>query len=158
MMMPKYLQFEGKYNWEGKPYDFQENMKEIIREHFAGKPVLITITSNYPQRSNDQSGYFEAVVLPMIMEGLQSVGWSIRLNNQDHRKEIKDMLYRDVYGAKTTFKVNPKTGGRIPVIPSTRDLDIKEWEDFMEVCRKWALDNLGITIPLPDKYWKIGHT
>lgn len=97
------------------------------------------------RRSNKQNAYYHAVVCDMCADGFREIG------------------YREVIDAEMAHKVlagrflkrrliNEDTGEIISEwIQSTTKLSTTEMEDYLDQCRQFAAEYLGIAIPLPNQ-------
>lgn len=104
--------------------------------------VKLVVTYLYGKRSNPQNAYYWAVVVPLIREGMEeSMGESIT------DEEVHEWL-------KQQFNPRPirTTNGHTFTLPGdTKSLDTAEFAAYLERCRQFAADTLGIDIPDPVK-------
>lgn len=88
-------------------------------------------------RSNPQNRYYRGVVVKMISE---ETGYT--------PEEVHEIL-------KTKFlsyeKVIEKTGEVFTISRSTTELNTQEFEEFLEMCRMFAAQDIEIVIPLPNE-------
>lgn len=121
--------------------------KKHVREGFEGLEDgrYQVIVKARKRRSNKQNAYYHAVVCSMVMEGFQGIGY----------REVTDseMAHRVLAGRFLKRRmVNDETGEIISEwIESTRKLSTTEMEEYLDKCRQFAAEYLGISIPLPNQ-------
>ncbi len=96
-----------------------------------GKPVVVTLKQWRKTRTNPQNAFFHAGILPVIAAAAEHTP-----------AEVKDAL-------KFKFLMTYDQSG-FPVVKRTRDLDTKQFGEFIDQCVQFALDFYGIRIPGPD--------
>lgn len=96
-----------------------------------GKSVTLTLKQYRKTRSNPQNAYFHGVILPMIADASGHTA-----------AEVKDAL-------KVKFLTTYASDG-FPIVKRTRDLDTKQFAEFVDNCRLFALDYYGVNIPDPN--------
>lgn len=108
--------------------------RDAFDKHAAtleGKPVTLTLKQYRKTRSNPQNAYFHSAIVPMIAEAAEHTP-----------AEVKDAL-------KIKFLSSFAPDG-FPIVKRTRDLDTKEFGEFIDACRLFALDYYGVDIPEPN--------
>lgn len=96
-----------------------------------GKPVVVSVKQHRATRSNPANAYFHGVLLPMIADA-----------SEHTPAEVKDAL-------KVKFLTTYAPDG-FPIVKRTRDLDTKQFAEFVDQCRLFALDYYGVDIPEPN--------
>lgn len=116
-------------------------MTESIKTYLKNMPNIVEIIIRPPvkTRSNEQNRYYWGVVLNLISK-----------ETEHHPEELheffKSKYLIDHISIKTSKGlIEDKT------IKSTTKLNTKDFELYLEDCRKWALDFLNINIPLPNE-------
>lgn len=117
--------------------EFTAAEAQLRRAHLRsliGREVEIVVRKKRTQRSDDQNAYLHAVPFALIAE---YTGHSI--------EEVKVLLMGECWGWQVV------QGRQIPVKPSTSSMTTEECSYFIEWLPPWALDHLGLDIPLPEK-------
>lgn len=97
----------------------------------------------FKKRTLPQNAYYHGVVVPMVKEGLQSVGYSEVKTNADAHEILKHLFLKKGI-------VNHKTEEVITIAGSTADLKTVEFNAFLEDVWQWAAEYLNINIPAPN--------
>jgi len=120
-----------------------------LRAHHAGQDVAITVASKAVSRSLRANAYYHGVVLQAAVDetgNAKSVIHAFWCSQflPDVREEL-------------AF-VNKLTGQRLKVtvdVRRTSQLTGRPFYDFVEACRLWLQEWLGVTTPDPDvEYWR----
>jgi len=101
-----------------------------------GKGVDVCLKKPEKRRSLKQNAYYWAVIIPLIT------------------KEMGELIPEetsDFMRSKLLVKGIDVKGKRYEVIRGTSGLSTQEFEDYLEKCRTWAAQELGINIPLPNE-------
>lgn len=120
---------------------FQDN----LRAFGHGTKVWFITETFYRQRSLEQNSTLHWYI-----------GMIEKETGQDN-KHIKSTLCKMFLEPKALLDkngnemANPATGEIMTYIPSTSDLTTVEMNEFWDKIRQWALDFLGLDLPLPDK-------
>lgn len=101
------------------------------------KPWVVEINEYRSPRSVEQNAYLHAVPLKLIAE---HTGYSV--------DELKDYLLMEAFGT-----IEKDVMGTRIVRPAKRssDLNTKEFSWFMEWIASWAMNTLGLLIPMPNE-------
>ena len=123
--------------------DYQRACRELyryycryIKDGKPARPVKVEIKRALPQRTLQQNRYYWGVVVKMIA---------------DYTGHDPDEVHTHL-----KYKFLRQTDGVIEWVRSTTTLDTAEFTDYIERCRKWALDELNIVIPSPDDITDFG--
>lgn len=116
--------------------DFTEFLCEM-----AGLAPGIYQISIYPLgqiRSSGQNRYLWGIVYPLLLKGLNEIGYDYGNVKQVHGfcKEV----FTDRY-------VNKHSGAIMDIPDSTREMDTKTFSTYLQVIREWAVEYLSIEIP-----------
>ncbi len=104
----------------------------------AGRPVVVLIKRARPQRSLAQNRWWWGVAVPLIA---QTLGYD--------RHEYEDLHYALV--AKCFgLHHDPRLAQEIPNVRSS-SLTVRQFTDLMEWAVRWAAQEYGIYVPLPDE-------
>jgi hypothetical protein len=108
-----------------------------------GKRLILTLKEQKRKRSLNQNAYLWGVVYARIVEVFREYG-----NNVD--AEDVHAYLKDHVGKLKQFFVTPD--GEVLTGPgSTAKLTTQEFEVYVENVRGWAIDTLGVAIPLPNE-------
>ena len=113
---------------------------------FEGMDIHISIEKAKKTRSTPQNAYYHGCVIPLIRMGLKDTTGDTYSNEQVH-----DLM-------KTRFlclDVHLRDGEFMQAIRSTTELSTFDFEEYMENCRAFALEFLGVTIALPNENIKL---
>ena len=101
-----------------------------LLKHLAGKTVVVTIAPYRKRRSVNQNAYFHGVICELISD---HTGYEV-----DEVKEILKHMF--------LFVDEPYPHAR----PTSR-LNTAEMAEFTDRCIRWAAQELGIVLPLPNE-------
>lgn len=105
---------------------------------FLGKEVELVIREHKKTRSNRQNAYYWGVVVAMIAE---------QSGNRSPRSVHEDLS--EYFGLK---EERENIFGEVSIITvSTTRYNTKQFEEYLEKLRLFALDFYGINIPLPNE-------
>jgi ribosomal protein L39E len=117
--------------------------KERLYKQLKGlKPVpyWIELKIDRDKRSNNQNRYFHGVVLQLLSD---HTGYTI--------EEMKQILKNEFL----TYTKDLPNGKSMKFVKSTADLNTKEFEDFLENSRRFAIQTFDVFIPLPNEVIEI---
>lgn len=111
-------------------------------KRFNGSQVEIVVKKKRSIRSSQQNRYYFGVVIPLLMQGLNDVGYDY------NKKETHEFV-------KTNFnyteQVNESTGEVIRHIKRTSRLNKSEFSEMVEKIKIFASEYLNIYIPDPNE-------
>lgn len=116
-----------------------------IRQAFEGLEdgiYKVTIKPN-KRRSLRQNAYYHAVVCVMVAEGLRNIGYREVRDGEDAHGVLKSLFLKKKEINEETGEVLTEREG------STKKLTTGEMEEYLDRVRQWAVEYLGISIPLP---------
>lgn len=103
----------------------------------------VTAEPTRETRSNRANRYYWGVVVASFFEFLREQDYEIRDPGEAHEIiKAKLLPSREVRKPGTELVV-----ARLP--PTTHDMDVSQFHDFVERARAWLLDKLGIDTPDP---------
>jgi len=112
-----------------------------------GRVVKVTVKS-IATKTHEQLGYYHAVVIPAIQEGLRAQG------NEMSRAEINEMLNDMFFSTVKTVSWVGKDGvqyvHQLKQKRSKSGATIDEFSYFLDRVIRWAQEELGVFIPLPN--------
>lgn len=121
------------------------NMAEF-RAAFAGikdGKHLVTV-KDIRRRSVAQNSYYWGVVVPMVRRALYESGFDEIRTAEDAHEALKYFHLR-------TRVSNKEAGEVIEITGSTKELNIPEFNDYLERICRWAAEYMGIVIPSPNE-------
>jgi hypothetical protein len=122
----------SKQSDKGKLFDQLKKLKPV--------PYRVELKVDRDSRSNNQNRYYWGVVVKLLSE---HTGFS--QGEMHYTLRHKFLSYTKVLS----------NNERVQVVQSTTDLDTKEFEDYMEDIRRFAIQELDIEIPLPNECLEI---
>jgi len=96
------------------------------------------------KRSSQVNRYFHGVMVPIVFDGLVSMGFDEVKTLDDAKMVIKALF------CKRSI-VNHETGETIEIIKDTSALTKAEFNELIEKVIKWGAEYLGIQIPFPNE-------
>lgn len=111
-------------------------------KRFAGHEVVVTVQRKTRKRSLEQNAWLWGVALPLIAEHL---GYD--------RHELDELHYDLLSVRFGTKAVAPRVPGAHPrIVPSrtSSDMTTTEFSDYMDWVVRYAAQEFGVVIPLPD--------
>lgn len=135
------LQLGGNISVEGKLRVFDQQKLDAWRVKNSGKEVVLSFKIKRRTRSVEQNGYYWKVVVPMVMEAINSYG------NEFDEQETHEFLKAKF----NTKEVEVVPDNFIEVPRSTSRLDTKEFMTYVERIQQFASVMLGVYIPGPNE-------
>jgi len=121
--------------------------KKHVKELFEGLPdgrYRVRLDAR-KRRSNKQNAYYHAIVCSMVAEGLRENGYREVTDSEIAHKILSGrFLKRRLIDEDTGEVLSEWT-------ESTTKLSTKEFEEYLDQCRQFAAEYLGIPIPLPNQ-------
>lgn len=117
-------------------------------QSFAGKRVTLTIERQFKKRSGQQNRYFHGLVIPLIQQRLQELGWKEAISET----WVKDLVKLQCLKTET---VNELTGEVMPSIKPTSGLSTSEFMELLADIQQWAAEKLDLYIPDPNEQTEI---
>jgi hypothetical protein len=115
---------------------------EEIKTLDESKEYVITIKSKQKSRSNKQNRYYFGVVLPLIVRGLRNAGFEVYSKEGAH--DIVKVMF-----LKT--EIENDSGEFITAFKSTKDMNTKDFKEFIDNLQYWASEYLNEYIPSPNE-------
>jgi hypothetical protein len=113
-------------------------------ENLADGRYQVTIKPR-KRRSKNQNAYYHAVVCAMCAEGFRDIGYREVIDAEIAHKVLAGRFLK-------RRMINEETGEIISEwIQSTTKLSTTEMEEYLDQCRQFAAEYLGISIPLPNQ-------
>lgn len=114
----------------------KKKLRAELKRHFAGRQVEIIIHKKLKFRSVQQNRYY----------------WLIVTMLSEHTGFTKDEMHSVL---KTKFlkteKVHEDSGLIFEYVRSTTELTTTEYEDYLESVRRFAAEDFGIELPMPNE-------
>ena len=109
----------------------------------SGKPLVLTLAEVKRKRSLSQNAVYWGVVLPPIVAAFRQHG-----NNVD--ADDVHCYLKDNVGKLKQHLITPD--GEVLTGPgSTAKLTTMEFEDYLAKVRAWAVETLGVAVPMPNE-------
>ena len=126
-----------------------KSMRQDMDEAPPGR-YIFTCKKYRKSRSNRQNAYYHGCVVPYVIDGLVNIGFerSLLTNENVHDLLKNKFLHEDV---------GIDGGEFITLTKSTTDLSTTDMMDYIDEIHRWALEFLGITIPLPGEQSEIDY-
>lgn len=141
------LQLQGHIDHDGKLGVYNQQALTEYRLKHAGKDIILSIKEKRKNRSNPQNGYYWAVIVPMVMNAINSYGNDF---DQDETHEFLKAKFNQ-------REVTVKDEGFVLIPQSTSRLDTVEFSSYCEQIRQFASLVLGVYIPAPNEQMIIDH-
>ena len=117
-------------------------------QSFSGKRVTLTIERQFKKRSGQQNRYFHGLVIPLIQQRLQELGWKEAISET----WVKDLVKLQCLKTET---VNESTGEVFETIRNTSGLTTSEFMNLIADIQQWAAEKLDLYIPDPNEQTEI---
>ena len=122
-----------------------------------GHDVEVTVQS-IRIRSNPQNRYYWGTLLYMIREELEQEGYQASdLAAGASGNLTRDLVHevmKELFAKQEIY--HPVTGQVIAVTKrSTRDMSTKQFKDYIDNIRQWAVENLSLDVPDPTHLYSI---
>ncbi len=128
--------FRGQVDAAGKLNLHEPERFGVAVGKCAGKPVLVSIKVDRPQRSTPQNAFYWKIVIPICAEE-----WG-------YSKDAMHIAFRMKF---LTIPADPENGRPLETVKSTTELDTVQWEEYIQDIRELAWDMSEIRIPLPNE-------
>lgn len=110
---------------------------------------MLNITRQRRGRTLNQNEWLWGCVYPILLDGLLEAGWEFTSVEQVH-EFFKHQMALD--------KVVNRHTGEIVIIPtSTATMDTQQFSVYVDKLREYAEEFLNVTIPSPDRDWRINR-
>lgn len=113
-----------------------------------GCPIVLTAEEFKDKRSNPQNRYYHGVVIDLIRRSLKDLGWDPKACSAE---AVHEMLKREFL----TVDEHVKDGVFLKRTKSTTELDTLQFGEYLELCKQFAAENLGLNIPDPGEQQEI---
>lgn len=128
--------FPGTVDAAGKlclrePYTFRQHLWKL-----AGKPVEVVVRRLRSQRSLEQNSYWWAVPVEIMA---------------DYMGEERTATHYALLGECFGYHWSEHLKRHVPNKGSSSALTVEEFSQLIEWCPPWALENFGVSIPLPNE-------
>lgn len=107
-----------------------------------GVAIVLQCEEFKEKRSNPQNRYYHGVVVDLVRRGLKDLGWEPKACSAE---AVHEMLKREFL----TVDEHVKDGVFLKRTRSTTELDTAQFGEYLELCKQWAAENLGVAIPDP---------
>jgi len=141
----KIIEAAGRVDAEGKLKISSDDMPVFLNQisKIPNKSVRIRVTVEGKRRSQYQNNYYYGVVVELIRSALTEEWGELMTKDEVHEILKQNCNWRE--------KVNESTGETLKVPHTTTDMTTVEFEEYLERCRRFALEWFKIEIPLPNE-------
>lgn len=131
--------------------DIKEKISEYLTKLLNSESIIsIDIVGKRKNRSNKQNAWLWGCVYPMLLYGLNDIGWEYFDTEQVHEFCKKRFTKDQVVNFQT---------GEIESFPrSTSIMSTSEFFAYCDLIRDYATEYVGIDIPEPDPEWRKKET
>lgn len=112
--------------------------------------VKLIVQKQYKQRSSEQNRYYFGVIVDIWQNIIQDEWGEYYTAEQVHEFLKLNFNTKEV--------VCEQTGEILQVVKSTTENNTVEMEEYMEVCRRKALEMFNVIIPLPNEQTEADFT
>ena len=141
----KVIEASGRINGEGKLV-LNGNDRPVFLNQLSklrSKSVTVRVVVNGRRRSQWQNNYYYGVVVELLRSAL-SDEWGELISKDEMHEILKQQCnWRE--------KVNEATGETLRIPHTTTDMTTVEFEEYLERCRRFALEWFNLEIPLPNE-------
>lgn len=120
----------------------RELFNEEIKSLSSDKEYSIIIRTKRKPRSNGQNRYYWGIVIPLVLRGLKEAGFDI--HNKDDAHDIIKFKFLKV-------NIENESGEFIESFKSTKEMNTKEFKEFIDALQIWASEYLNTYIPSPNE-------
>ena len=103
---------------------------------------ILTLEKKTKKRSLSQNAYYHTVVVPIVCDGLNDVGY--RVTRTETHEFLKGRFAREE-------KVNEKTGEVMEIKGRTSNMTTSKMMDYFSEITQWAAEYLKVQIPQPNE-------
>ncbi len=132
-----YYDKQGKLQCES----FKAEMAALKAKSVA---IVLQCEEFKEKRSNPQNRFYFGVVVDLVRRGLKDLGWEPKTCSAE---AVHEMLKREYL----TVDEHVKDGVFLKRTRSTTELDTAEFSQYLEHCKQFAAENLGVLIPDPNE-------
>jgi len=118
----------------------RDSIKDCLTK-YESKYVKITIEESKKTRSPGQNRYYWGIIIPMVKDMFTEYG------NVVDSEDVHSFLKLEVGKLTKTIKTPEKAY----TVTSSRNLNTKQFEDYLEAIRAWGAEQ-GLIIPLPNEH------
>lgn len=125
------------------------NLKNLY-SFFRATPdgsYMLSITKQRKGRTLNQNEWLWGCVYPILLDALLDAGWEFTSVEQVH-EFFKKLMAQDRV-------VNYETGEIVEIPKSTATMDTQQFSTYIDKLREYAEEFLNVTIPSPDKDWRV---
>jgi len=108
-------------------------------QKYEGKDLILEIREAKSQRSLNQNAYYWGIVLDILSK---ETGYTLHEMHEVLKSKFLSTIIDFFYKNKTEVLYGSR---------STANLNTKEFENYLEEIRRWAITDLSINIPEPNE-------
>lgn len=123
-----------------------QNLYSFFRATPDGS-YMLSITKQRKGRTLNQNEWLWGCVYPILLDALLDTGWEFTSVEQVH-EFFKKLMAQDRV-------VNYETGEIVEIPKSTATMDTQQFSTYIDKLREYAEEFLNVTIPSPDKDWRV---
>lgn len=141
----KVIEASGRINGEGKLVLNGNDRPAFLNQisKIRNRSVKVRVVVEGKRRSQWQNNYYYGVVVELLRSSL-SEEWGEPISKDEMHEILK-------WQCNWREKVNEATGETLRIPHTTTDMTTVEFEEYLERCRRFALDWFNLEIPLPNE-------
>ena len=124
-----------------------ENFQKFLKNR-VGDLITIDIEKVYSKRTIPENKYFHGVVIPILADY-----WGYDVRIPEEIEAVKQILYKEHLTSKVRLSRDKRR--KFSITRRASDLNTKEFEQFMQDIRDWAIVEFQVKIPTPDELKQI---
>lgn len=123
--------------------------KEVVAA-FDGREIEVIFKRKRKRRSTAQNSYYWGCVIPAIVHAMIDLGNdALQIGNTEHGELVHEFLKNKLLDNGEEIMGIEGLIFKLP--PSTKKCTTVEFDEYMDKVRRWAAENLNISIPEPNE-------
>lgn len=143
------IEAAGRVNSEGRLKIDCDDRPAFLNQisQIRNRNVRVRVIVEGKRRSQWQNNYYYGVVVELIRSAMSEEWGELVSKGEVHELLKQQCNWRE--------KVNEATGETIKIPHTTTDMTTVEFEEYLERCRRFALEWFNLEIPLPNEQTEI---
>jgi len=136
----------GKVSDDGIPGVFNKEFYiSKVGNAFKGKRIKWTVEEDTNTVSQDQRGFYNGVILSLLVEHLNESGMNYTKSRLDHYLRMNFLFVEEMDPVTATIEMRP-----LSLSDEADEVDTKMMSDYWEKIYHWASTELSYKLPDPD--------